>query len=136
MSAKPKETVRNSKFKFEYATSTVSLLKGDGIVAQVVNDSDQGDHTRVVIYRNTGVGTVTAIDSGSVNVVPTWRWSLAFTIPDGGEYWVRIQVTSEFFLPAVSFERFQNQSVWVPVVSYRPGDFAAFKLEPTRQRIW
>jgi hypothetical protein len=41
-------------FKFEYVTSAVSVLKGDGVVVHVVNDSAQSRNVRVVIYQNTG----------------------------------------------------------------------------------
>jgi hypothetical protein len=121
--------------KFEYVTSTVSLLQGDGIVVHVLNDSSISEGTHVVIYQNTGAGAIVAADSGNVVVVPTWEWGLGFTIPNSGEYWVRIRASSESLIPKVSFERFVN-SVWVPVVSYRPGDFAVFKLRPKRRRIW
>jgi hypothetical protein len=122
-------------FKFEYITSTVSLLKDDGIVVHVVNDSDVAGNTHVVIYMNTGAGASIATDSGSVVVTPTWAWGLGFTIPGSGEYWLRIQTTSEVLIPKASFERFR-ESIWIPVVSYRPGDFAVFKLKPSRERIW
>lgn len=120
--------------KFEYVTSTVSMLQADGIVIHVVNDSATGQSTRVVIYQNTGAGAIVAVDSGNTVVAPTWQWGLGFTVPSNGEYWARIRVSSEFLIPKASFERLQG-SFWAPVVSYRPGDFAIFKL-PLRKRIW
>jgi hypothetical protein len=130
-----KSVKRNSKFQFEYVTSAVSLLNGDGIVVHVINDSNIAEDVQVIIYKNTGAGASTATDSGRVVVTPTWTWGLGFTISESGEYWVRIQATSEFLIPKVSLERIQ-ESVWIPVVSYRPGDFALFKLQPSRKRIW
>ena len=120
--------------KFEYVTSTVSMLQADGIVVHVVNDSATSESTRVVIYQNTGAGAIVAVDSGITVVAPTWQWGLGFTVPSSGEYWARISASSEFLIPKASFERLQG-SFWAPVVSYRPGDFAVFKL-PLRKRIW
>jgi hypothetical protein len=137
-----KRAVRRAKapvFRFEYVTSTVSLLvtdgQGDGIVVAVVNDSPTPQSTRVVIYHNTGAGAVVATDTGPLTVVPTWQWALGFNASSSGEYWLRVQATSEFLVPKASFERFRD-SVWVPVVSYRPGDFAVFRMRPLRRRIW
>jgi hypothetical protein len=67
--------------KFEYVTSTVSMLQADGIVVHVVNDSATGESTRVVIYQNTGAGAIVAVDSGNTVVAPTWQWGLGFTVP-------------------------------------------------------
>jgi hypothetical protein len=124
--------------KYEYVTSTVSLLvqagKGDGIVVAVVNDSAASENTHVAIYLNTGAGA-TAVAGTSTTIVPNWQWSLGYTVKNSGEYWVRVQTSSEFLVPKVSFERLQN-GVWTPVVSYRPGDFAVFQLTPTRTRLW
>ena len=122
-----------STFELEYVTSAVSMLANDGIVVHVVNDSSQAENTRVVIYQNTGAGAVTVIDTGRVGVTPTWNWSLGFTIKESGEYWLRVQATSESLIPKASFERV-DAGVWKPVVSYRPGDFAIFSL--TRKRLW
>ena len=108
---------------------------GDGIVVAVVNDSAAAENTRVVIYLNTGAGATTVVDSGTVAVVPRWQWSLGYAVKNSGEYWVRVQTSSEFLIPKVSFERMQS-GVWTPVVSYRPGDFAVFQLTPTRTRLW
>jgi hypothetical protein len=131
----PKKRPRpRNVFKFEYLTSTVSLFQGDGIVIHVVNDSATAGSARVIIYQNTGAGAIVAADTGNAVIVPTWQWGLGFAVPNSGEYWVRISVSSEFLIPKSSFERLQG-SVWVPVVSYRPGDFAVFKL-PVRKRIW
>jgi hypothetical protein len=121
-----------AKFNFEYVTSAVSLLSGDGIVVHVVNDSSAVENTRAVIYHNTGAGASTVVDSGSV-VAATWTWSLGYTVTTSGEYWLRIQTTSESLIPRASFERVRD-GVWMPVVSYRPGDFAVFTLP--RKRLW
>jgi hypothetical protein len=125
-----------TRFEFEYVTSGVSLLDGDGIVVHVVNDSDVPEKVRVVIYKNSGAGAITVSESGAV-LPSTWIWGLGFTVltTGSGEYWLRIQVTSEFLVPKASFER-HDGSVWIPVVSYRPGDFAVFDLRPVRRRIW
>ena len=121
-------------FKYEYVTSAVSVFKGDGIVVHVVNDSPIDEKVRAVIYQNTGAGARTIADSGVVVVTPSWNWGLGFTIPDSGEYWVRIQATSEYLIPKASFERLDATSTWRPEVTYRPGDFAIFDL--TRKRLW
>jgi hypothetical protein len=139
MSRAKKAPKKGPVFRFEYVTSTVSLLtqagQGDGIVAHVVNDSAALHHTRVIVYHNTGAGAVISTDSGVIAIVPTWQWSIAFTVPSSGEYWVRIAVTSEVLIPKVSFERVQS-GIWLPLVTYRPGDFAIFRLTPSRQRLW
>ena len=114
-------------------TSGVSVLANDGIVVHVVNDSGISENTRVVIYKNTGAGAVTVVDTGVVAVAPTWMWGLGFTAKESGEYWLRVQSTSESLVPQASFERV-DAGVWKPVVSYRPGDFAVFSL--TRKRLW
>jgi hypothetical protein len=124
-----------SKAEFEYVTSAVSLLDHDGIVVHVVNDSPVLRTARVVIYRNTGAGAVTATDSGMINITPTWNWGLGYTVSTSGEYWLRIQTSSQFLIPKASFERLEK-SVWIPVVTYRPGDFAIVKIKPTRKRLW
>jgi hypothetical protein len=128
------------KLKFEFVTSTVSLLispagQADGIVVHVVNDTKQKQQATVVIYNNTGAGAVVSTDTGVVDIVPSWQWGLGFTIPNSGEYWVRISVSSADLIAKASFERIQN-GIWVPVVSYLPGDFANFKLQPNRKRLW
>jgi hypothetical protein len=127
------------KMKYEYVTSTVSLLfsagQGDGIVVHILNDSKSKEKARVIIYKNTGAGAIVSTDSKVVDIVPSWQWGLGFTVPDSGEYWVRIEVSSSDLIPKASFERLAN-GIWVPVVSYLPGDFAVFKLQPSRKRIW
>jgi hypothetical protein len=111
--------------------------QGDGIVASVVNDSGSTQHTRVIIYHDTGAGAVVAADSGISAIVPTWQWALGFTVPSSGEYWVRVAASSEVLVPKVSFERVQGGSGnWAPFVTYLPGDFATFQLKPTRKRLW
>jgi hypothetical protein len=126
---------KTPNFDFEYVTSAVSVLQNDGIVVHVLNDSGAVAKTQVLIYQNTGAGAVTVVDSGVIDVVATWVWGLGFTISTSGEYWLRVRATSEVLIPKASFERFQS-SVWIPIVSYRPGDFAVFKLKPRRTRIW
>ncbi len=126
-------------FRFDYVTSTVSLLvqggQGDGIVVHVLNDSAAPQHAQAIVYHNSGAGAVVATNSGPVVVTPNWQWSLGFTISTSGEYWVRVSATSDVLVPKVSFERWTS-GLWTPVVSYRPGDFAVFRLTPTRQRLW
>jgi hypothetical protein len=122
-----------SAFELEYVTSAVSMPANDSIGVHVVNDSGQAENTRVVIYKNTGAGATTVIDTGRVVVTPTWTWVLGFTIKEPGEYWLRVQATSESLIPKASFERV-DAGIWKPVVSYRPGDFAIFSL--TRKRLW
>ncbi|MEA2562381.1 MAG: hypothetical protein QOH06_3885 [Acidobacteriota bacterium] len=131
----PEENVEPASpaFELEYVTSAVSVLPNDGIVVHVVNDSSVAESTRVVIYRNTGAGAITVVDTGRVTVTPTWTWSLGFTVKEPGEYWLRIQASSEALIPKASFERLDG-GIWKPVVSYRPGDFAVFSL--TRKRLW
>jgi hypothetical protein len=127
------EAAASAGFVVEYLTSADSVLLNDGIVVHVVNDSAVTASTRVVIYKNTGAGAVTIFDSGSVNVVATWTWGVAHNVSQSGEYWVRVQASSESLIPKVSFERFTG-GVWTPVVTYRPGDFAIFSIP--RQRLW
>jgi len=121
--------------RFEYVTGTVSTYKGDGIVAHVLNDSATTQHTRVIIYQNTGAGAVVSVDSGVTAIALNWMWSLGFTVPSSGEYWVRVAASTDVVVPKVSFERSQP-GLWVPVVTYRPGDFAVFDRTPTRHRLW
>ena len=120
-------------YELAYVTSAVSVRANDGIAIHVVNDSAVAEHTRVVIYRNSGAGAVTVADTGHVVVTPTWTWILGVPIKDNGEYWLRIQTTSESLIPKASFER-DEAGIWKPIVSYRPGDFAVFSL--TRKRLW
>src|SRR5258708_7877235 len=122
-------------FAFEYVTSAVSLLSGDRIVVHVVNDSGATEAAHAIIYQNTGTGAIVAADSGNATVTPTWTWGLGFTISSSGEYWLRIQVTSEFLIPKAAFER-NEAGVFTPVVSYEPGDFAIYDLVPARRRVW
>jgi len=137
MPAKKKPTKQT--LKFEYVTSTVSLLvtagQGDGIVVHVLNDSGVTENARIVVYKNTGAGATTESDTGITPYVPTWQGGLGYTVTQSGEYWVRVQTSSEFLIPKVSFERFQS-GVWSPIVTYRPGDFAVFALKPSRKRLW
>jgi hypothetical protein len=131
--AEQTQEAMGSAFELEYVTSAVSVLSGDGIVVHVVNDSGVGENTRVVLYQNTGAGATTVLDTGLVAVTSTWTWGLGFTVKASGEYWLRIQATSEALIPKASFERV-DAGTWKPVVSYRPGDFAAFSL--TRKKLW
>lgn len=123
----------SSPFELEYVTSAVSMRPDDAIGIHVVNDSSVAGSTRVVIYRNTGAGAITVADTGIVTLTPNWTWALGFTAKDPGEYWLRIQASSEALIPKASFERI-NGAIWKPVVSYRPGDFAVFSLK--RKRLW
>lgn len=131
--ADKKEEAAGSPFELEYVTSAVSVLANDGIVVHVVNDSGVTENTRVVIYQNTGAGAITVADTGRVAVTPTWTWGLGFTVKDSGEYWLRVQTTSESLVPKAAFERVAS-GIWNPIVSYKPGDFAVFSL--TRKRLW
>jgi hypothetical protein len=137
--SRPRARAAAPRFQFEYVTSAVSLLmfgaQGDGIVVHVLNDHAVAARTQVVIYINTGAGAVVMADSGVVDVVPSWTWGLGYTLNQSGEYWVRIRASSEFLVPKVAFERVRD-GIWVPVTSYRPGDFAVFRLSPARRRIW
>ena len=134
-----KKPKNQSSLKFEYVTSTVSLLviagQGDGIVVHVLNDSGVTENARIVIYQNTGAGATTEFDTGITPYVPTWQGGLGHLVTQSGEYWVRIQTSSQFLIPKVSYERVQS-GVWSPVVTYRPGDFAVFALRPSRKRLW
>ena len=135
MSIRKPGSPRTKVVEFEYVTSAVSLIDNDGIVVHIVNDSPVTGTARVVIYQNTGAGAVTATDSGIASLIPTWNWGIGYTVSTSGEYWLRIQTSSQFLIPKASFERLGN-SVWIPVVTYRPGDFALFKVKPTRKRMW
>jgi len=73
------------------------------------------------------------VDTGRVSVAPTWTWSLGFTVKNPGEYWVRIQTTSESLIPKADFQRVAG-AIWTSFASYKPGDFAVFSL--TRKRLW
>jgi hypothetical protein len=131
--AETKEEAVGSPFELEYVTSAVSVPTGDSIVVHVVNDSGVAENTRVVIFKNTGAGAVTVADTGRVVVTPTWTWTLSFTIKDPGEYWLRLQTTSEALIPKAAFQHVEA-GIWKNLESYRPGDFAVFSL--TRKRLW
>jgi hypothetical protein len=123
-----------SAFELEYVTSGVSLTTNDAIGIQVVNDSGVAENTRVVIYKNTGAGAVTVVDTGRVVVTPTWTWLMSLPVKDPGTYWLRIQTTSESLIPSASFERLDAAGISKTLESYRPGDFAVFSL--SRKRLW
>jgi hypothetical protein len=123
-----------SAFELEYVTSTVGAVTNDGIGVHVVNDSGVAENVRVVIYKNTGAGAVTVADTGRVVVTPTWAWFVSFPVKDPGEYWLRVQATSESLIPRASFERLDASGASRTIESYRPGDFAVFSL--TRKRLW
>lgn len=122
------------KYILEYVTSAVSLFAGDGIVVHVVNDGPVNQKTRIIIYQNTGAGATISTDSGDMVVTQTFTGSLGYTVSTNGEYWLRIQTSSENLIPKASFERLIS-SVWNPLVAYHPNDFAIFKL-PAKRRIW
>lgn len=127
----PKEEVAGGEFQFEYVTSAVSMLPGEGIVVHVVNDSGASENVRVVLYKNTGPGAIVITDSGRTAVGSTWTWGSAYTTKEPGEYWLRIQVTSESLVPSARFTR-HTAGIWVAYESYRPGDFATFSLARRR----
>lgn len=104
-------------------------------MVHVVNDEHAHGKTDVEIYKNTGAGAVLATSSDVVDLIPTWTWGLGYTAFESGEYWLRIRTSTEFLIPKTSFERTRD-GLWVPVVSYLPGDFAVFALQPVRRRIW
>lgn len=128
-----KQADPSTVFALEYVSSAVSLLANDGIVVHVVNDSAVSENARVVIYQATGGGATPVSDSGSMTAPPSFDSGVGFTVAASGEYWVRIQVTSEAQVPMASFERLAS-GTFVPFVTYEPGDFAAFSL--IRKRIW
>jgi hypothetical protein len=70
---------------------------------------------------NTGAGVVEVVGTGDRDIVPTWTRGLDHTIQESGERWVRIQVSSEYLVPKVSFER-HDGGKWVPFAAYAPGD--------------
>ena len=119
----------------QYVTCTVSLLEHDGIVIHVLNFSNDPQTVRVKIYKNTGAGAQQVCDSNDTPVTPTWQWGLAYNVVEGesGEFWVQIELSSETLIPKVSFERFVD-SRWLPVVNYKPGDFAVFDAQQRRIR--
>ena len=133
MAESSKKAVAASAFALEYVTSAVSVLPNDGIVVHVVNDSAVPEDVHVVIYQNTGAGAVIVADTGRVSVAATWTWTLGFTVKNPGEYWVRIQATSESLIPKADFQRVAG-GIWTSLVDYKPGDFAVFSL--TRKRLW
>ena len=120
------------KMPFQYVTSTVSALDGDGIVVHVLNHSTALRHVRVQIFLNTGAGASQVADSGTVNVTAMWQWGLGYTVGSSGEHWVRIEADKDVLIPKVSFER-STGGTWVPFAAYTPGDFAVFK---SGQRLW
>ena len=122
-----------SAFELEYVTSAVGMGMNDAVLVDVVNDSGVAENVRVVLYKNTGAGAVTVIDTGRVVVAPTWTWGSNIPIKDGSAYWLRIQTTSESLIPRALFLH-DEAGVWKTVESYRPGDFAVFSL--TRKRLW
>jgi len=121
--------------KYEYVTGATSLLKGDSIGVHIVNDSNQTELARVVIYQNIGAGASVVADSGIFNITSNWTWGLGYTLSDSGEYWLRIQVSSQFLVPKASFERYRKFA-WIPFVTYHSGEFAIFKLQPFRDRVF
>jgi len=127
------------EYRYEYLTSAETLKvfpnQGDAISVVVLNDGAVEEYTYVVIYRDTGAGVMSIVDKGPQVVYPASAWTLGYTALEAGEYWVRIQATSQFLIPKVSFERYGDRA-WSPLVSYAPGDFAVFQLKPLRKRMW
>lgn len=122
-----------SAFEVEYVTSGVGLAANDNINIQVVNDSGVAENVRVVIFKNTGGGAVTVLDTGRVVVASSWTWAMGFAVKDSADYWLRIQATSDALIPKALFLH-DEAGVWKTVEHYRPGDFAVFSL--TRKRLW
>ncbi len=131
--AEEKAEAVGSPFELEYVTSAVSVRADDSIIVNVVNDSGVAESTRVVIFQNTGAGAITVADTGRVTVTPTWTWILGFPVKNPGEYWLRIQTTSESLVPKAVFQHPEG-GTWKNLESYKPGDFAAFSL--TRKKLW
>jgi hypothetical protein len=124
-------------YRLEYVTGVLSLYKGDGLVVNVINDGHAYQSIIAIIYSNLPGGPYIEYDSGHVNLPGDWTWGLGFPAPEDGHYWLRVQATSEWLIPQATFERYSySEGMWIPIVSYRPGDFAVFALLPERHRIW
>lgn len=126
------------KFTLEYVTSLLLLSPDIVISINLTNDSDQPVDTRIVIYQSTKEGANVVSDTGIYPLTPTWTGGLGYGPQEPGNFWVRIQVASEFVIPQIMIER-QPQppdTLWVPYLLYTPGDFAVFRLQPERHRIW
>lgn len=66
--------------RFEYVTSGVSVLSNDGIGVHVLNHSRGKEIARTRIFHNTGAGAVQVVDSGDIELIPTWMWNLGFPV--------------------------------------------------------
>lgn len=125
------------EYKFEYLTGRVSLKiqneQPDGIVVHIFNNSEVIEHSRIFIYGSSLVSPI--VDSENLILNSNSHSGIGTTIPESGEYYVRIQTTSEFIVPTVSFDRINN-SEWVSIVHYLPNDFAVFQMQPTKKRLW
>lgn len=118
-------------FTLEYVTGRVGMFKGDGIVVNAINDSTASENVGIIIYHGASV----ASDSGTLVVTPMTISGLGFTVPQNGDYWLRVRVTSECLVVTASFERLRDGN-FVPLLSYLPGDFAIFRLQPSKTRLW
>jgi hypothetical protein len=124
--------IAGGPYVLDYVSGVVTLRKDDGVGVRVINDSGVNENARVVCYHNTGAGASVHVDSGRATVTPTWVWFAGFTVRNDGDYYIRIQVTSDALVPSASFERSAALG-FPPVVHYTPGDFAVFDL--TRRRL-
>ena len=122
-------------FTIEYATGAVTLSQGDGLVIHVTNDSSQAEDVQLTIFENMEAGAIPVVGPHTQTLPPLFTGGLGFTARAGGEYWVRIQVGSQFIIPHVSFERLQQRTL-TPWLVYKPGEFAVFDQQPVRRRRW
>ena len=125
--------IAGGPFVRDYVSGVVSMRKDEGIVVKVLNDSGVNENARVVLYQVTGAGSSVHSDSGRGSVIPGWAWNVGLTIRDDGDYYVRIQATSDAFVPSAIFQRLTAAGVFAPFLTYAPGDFAVFDL--TRRRL-
>ena len=117
---------------FEYLTGAAPVAFRDHISIRAVNDDQEAGIIIVRAYQDTGTGAVEAYFT--YETVPAQAtYLLDITIPQAGNYWVRIQVTSEFFIPHVMF--LGPPGSLPPFLAYGPGDFAIFALQPVRRRV-
>src|SRR5262245_21263921 len=115
-----KEGIARGPFNFEYVTGDMPLLANDGFETHILNDSGTAESMRVVVYQNTGAGAVVYKDTGTMPVAPAWSGGFSGNFIDPGNYWIRIQVSSENLVPQVLFVR-DVAGVFQPLNIYRPG---------------